>query len=168
MSDVEYSIRPNKTQLKREMRALNDLGKELVGLPESSLQKFPLSTPVIDAIADARRFSKGALQRQLRRIASLLQQEDLDAINLELTRLKQPGRQQTAEFHELENWRDRLIAGDDALLTELIDRFTEIDRQYLRQLVRNAEQEKIKDKPPKSARTLFRYLAEIKTNQLSQ
>ena len=117
MSEEKYAIRPNKTQLKKEMRALNDLGKTLVSLPESSLKKMPLSASLIDALADGRRFTRGALQRQLRRIATLLQEENLEAIKLELTRLKQPSRQQTAELHQLENWRDRLIAGDDNLLT---------------------------------------------------
>ena len=102
MSEKEYAIRPNKTQLKKEMRALNDLGKELIKLPESSLKNISLSDSILQAIADGRRFSRGALQRQLRRIATLLQNEDVAAINLELTRLKQPSRQQTAEFHQLE------------------------------------------------------------------
>ncbi|MCL4132277.1 UNVERIFIED_CONTAM: hypothetical protein GTU68_055136 [Idotea baltica] len=117
---------------------------------------------MLHAIADGRRFSRGALQRQLRRIANLLQHEDLDAINLELTRQKQPSKQQTAEFHQLEQWRDRLIDGDERLLTDLISQFDMIDRQYIRQLVRNAARERKLTKPPKSARSLFQYLSKIK------
>ncbi|NNC99845.1 MAG: DUF615 domain-containing protein, partial [Gammaproteobacteria bacterium] len=113
-----------------------------------------------------KRFSRGALQRQLRRIASLMQHEDVAAIQLELNRQKQPSKQQTAEFHKLEQWRDRLIDGDDRLLTELIDQFETIDRQLIRQLVRNARLEQERNKPPKSARGLFKYLSEI--NKASQ
>ena len=162
MSDSEYAIRPNKTQLKREIKVLNDLGKELIALPPSSLKKVPLSDHMREAIEDGRRFSRGALQRQLRRIASLMQEEDVEAIKLELMRQKQPSKQQTAEFHQLEQWRDRLIDGDDSLLADLIDQFPSIDRQHIRQLVRNAAMEKKKEKPPKSARALFRYLSELK------
>jgi len=80
---------------------------------------------------------------------------------MEITRQKQPSKQQTAELHQLEQWRDRLIDGDEKLLTELIDQFPVIDRQQIRQLVRNAGTEQKRNKPPKSARLLFKYLSEI-------
>jgi ribosome-associated protein len=162
MTEKEYAIRPNKTQIKKEIRVLNDLGKELIAMPDSALKKIPISDDMRKAIADGKRFSRGALQRQLRRIASLLTHEDIEAIELELQRQKQPSKQQTAEFHQLEQWRDRLIDGDEKLLTELIYQFENIDRQRIRQLVRNATQEKAKSKPPKSARALFKYLTELK------
>jgi len=71
--DHEYAIRPNKTQIKREIKVLNNLGKQLVGLPANQLASIELSDEMRAAINDAKRFSKGALQRQLRRIASLMQ-----------------------------------------------------------------------------------------------
>ena len=113
MSDSEYAVRPNKTQLKREIKILNDLGKELIALPEGALKKVPLSDQMREAIKDGKRFTRGALQRQLRRIVSLMQHEDVVAIQQELARQKQPSKQQTAEFHQLEQWRDRLIDGDE-------------------------------------------------------
>ena len=163
MSESDYAIRPNKTQIKREIRVLSDLAKELIDLSDAALKKVPLSDDMRVAIADAKRFTRGAYQRQLRRIVKLMDHEDLDAIKLEITRQKQPSKQQTAEFHQLEQWRDRLINGDEKLLTELIDQFPVIDRQHIRQLVRNAGKEAKLNKPPKSARLLFKYLFEIKT-----
>jgi ribosome-associated protein len=168
MSDPEYAIRPNKTQLKREIRVLNDLGKELIKLPDSAFKKIPMSEVMREAIIEARRLSKGALQRQLRRIASLMQREDSEAIQLEINRQKQPSRQQTAELHQLEQWRDRLLEGDEKLLTSLIDQFPTIDRQRIRQLVRNAQFERQRNKPPKSARGLFKYLSELKKQTPTQ
>jgi len=162
MSEKEYAIRPNKTELKREIKVLNLLGKELIEMPASALKKVPLTENMRQAVRDGQRFQRGAYQRQLRRIASLMAHEDVDAIQAEIARQKQPSKQQTAEFHQLEQWRDRLISGDDKLLTELIDQFPVIDRQHIRQLVRNAVQEQARDKPPKSARLLFKYLSEIK------
>lgn len=141
---------------------LNELGKELLTLSDGQLKKIPLSNTMREALADARRFSRGALQRQLRRIASLMQAEDVDAIQQELARQKQPDKQQTAELHQLEQWRDRLVGGDERLLTELIEQFPNIDRQRIRQLARNAQLEIKRSKPPKSSRALFRYLAELK------
>lgn len=166
MSDTEYAVRPNKTQLKREIRALNELGQELLKITPAQLKKVPLSESMSEAIAEAKRLSKGALQRQLRRIASLMQNEDVEAIRQELERQKQPSKQQTAELHMLEQWRDQLIEGNDKLLTELIDRFEQIDIQYVRQLVRNAQQERKRNKPPKSSRLLFQLLSAELKNEL--
>jgi len=167
MNEKDYAIRPNKSQIKREIKVLNQLGKELIALDEGSLKKIPLSDTMHRAISDGQRFSRGALQRQLRRIASLMQDEDVDAIKFELARLKQPNKKQIAEMHQLEQWRDRLISGDDKLLTDLITQYPVIERQHIRQLVRNAKQEKLKNKPPKSYRLLFKYLSEIK-NQTNE
>lgn len=161
-SEPDYVIRPNKTQIKREIKVLNQLGKELVAMPDSALKKVPLTDNMRLAIRDAQRFSRGALQRQLRRIVKLMEFEDVDAVNMEMARQKQPSKQQTAELHQLEQWRDRLIGGDEKLLTDLIDQFPVIDRQHIRQLVRNAAQEQKKNKPLKSSRLLFKYLSEIK------
>lgn len=165
MSESEYAIRPNKTQLKKEIRALNELGQELTKLPPSSLDKIPLSTIMRDAINDAKRFQRGALQRQLRRVANLMQNEDIEAIRIELLRLKQPSKEQTAELHQLENWRDKLVQGDHDLLTELVDLFPGFDVQHVRQLVRNAQGEFKKQAPPKSSRLLFKYLKQIRSEQ---
>jgi len=161
MSESEYADRPNKTQIKREIKVFNDLGKQLIALPEGNLKKMPLSDAMREAIKDGKRFTKGALQRQLRRIASLMQHENVEAIDLELKKLLQPTKQQTAQFHQLEQWRDRLIDGDEPLLTKLIERFNNIDRQHIRQLVRNAQRERKQQKSPKSARLLFKYLSEL-------
>lgn len=167
MTEKEYAIRPNKTQLKKEIKVLNLLGQELLKLPSSALKKVPLSQVMRDAVAEGKRLSKGALQRQLRRIATLMQSEDVDAIRLELDRQKQPSKQQTAELHELERWREQLISGDERLLTELIDMFANIDRQRIRQLARNAQLESKRNKPPKSSRLLFQYLSEMKRDAAS-
>ena len=117
----EYAERPNKSQIKREIRELHNLGKQLIQLSDNQLKKMPLSQQMRGIIADAKRFTKGALQRQMRRMASLMKEEDVEAIQTELTRLQQSSKQQVAAFHQVEEWRDQLIEGDDALLTELIN-----------------------------------------------
>jgi ribosome-associated protein len=154
----------SKTQIKREVLELKDLGKQLVELPEKMLQKVPLSESMLDAVLEARRLSRGALQRQLRYIAGLVPNEDVDAIRKTLEELRQPHHQQVREFKQLENWRDRLLAGDEELLNELALRFPHADRQHIRQLIRNATREREQNKAPKSARALFQYLSELNTN----
>lgn len=151
----------SKTQIKREVLELKDLGKQLVELPEKTLQKLPLSESFLDAVLQARRFSRGALQRQLRYIAGLVPNEDVDAIRKALDELRQPHYRQVREFQQLEQWRDRLLTGDETLLNELAQRFPQAERQHIRQLVRNASREREQNKPPRSARALFQYLSEL-------
>jgi ribosome-associated protein len=151
----------SKTQIKREVLELKDLGKQLSELPEKALRQLPLSESFLDAVLDARRFSRGALQRQLRYIAGLVPKEDVDAIRRALDVLRQPHLRQVREFQRLEQWRDRLLADDETLLNELAQRFPHADRQHLRQLARNAQRERDQNKPPKSARLLFQYLSEL-------
>lgn len=154
----------SKTQIKREVLELKDLGKQLVELPEKALQKLPLSESFLEAILDAQRFSRGALQRQLRFIAGMVPHEDVDAIRKGIEELRQPHHRQVREFQQLEQWRDRLLAGDEDLLNELASRFPDADRQHIRQLVRNAAREREQNKPPKSARALFQYLSELNSS----
>lgn len=161
MHNHEDEEEKSKSQVKRELRELQDLGRQLVELSAKQLQKVPLSAPMHEAVLKAKTFSRSALQRQLKYIGGLMPQEDVDAIRRALDGLAQPHREQVRAFHETEQWRDKLIAGDDALLDELVNHHG-ADRQHLRQLVRNAQKEQAQNKPPRSARILFQYLTELR------
>ncbi len=156
-----YSVRPNKTALKREMKAFHNLGRELVELPANKYVNISLTERMLKAVTEAKRLKKSALQRQLRFISSIMSDEDVETIQTQLKQLAIPHQQETEAFHEVEQWRDRLIEGDNDLLNELVQQFTNVDRQHLRQLVRNAAKEAQQNKPPKSSRLLFKYLMEI-------
>src|SRR5688572_11015376 len=88
----------SKTQVKREVLELKDLGKQLVELPEKELRKLPLPESLLEAVLEAKGFSRGALQRQLRFIAGLVPEEDADAIRQALEELRQPHHQQVRQF----------------------------------------------------------------------
>ncbi|MCF6191398.1 MAG: DUF615 domain-containing protein [Cocleimonas sp.] len=154
-----YSIRPNKTELKREMKELHDLGRALVELAPSRFDDVTLSTRMYDAVFMAKKLKKAALQRQLRFISGIMVEEDVETIQLQLRKIAMPHQQETEAFHELEEWRDKLIAGDNDLMNELVTTLN-ADRQHLRQLVRNASKEAEQNKSPKSSRILFKYLKE--------
>ena len=155
----------SKSQIKREIHLLHDLGKQLVALPQSQLRTLELTEPLQTAIMDARRFKRGALKRQLQYIAGLMREVDAAAVQLALDGFHRPQQQELEAFHEVEAWRDALLAGDDLLLDELVGRFQHADRQHLRQLVRNANREQKLNKPPKSARTLFRELSALRSEK---
>lgn len=161
MYDTEENQKKSKSQIKRELLALQDAGRELVDLPIKALDQIPLSDPLRDAVLQAKTLKKTALKRQLKHIGGLMRHEDVEAIRKAMAVQRLPHEKEVKEFHEVESWRDALLAGDNTLVDKLGKRFSNIDHQYLRQLVRNARKEQGLNKSPKSARALFRYLKQL-------
>ena len=161
MTEEKEEILISKSQVKREMQALRDLGRKLVDLPLVSLNKFDISESLYDSIILAHGLKREALRRELQHIGKLLREEDDVAIQQLLTQISQPQRDEIKAFHEIEQWRDKLLDGDDDVINQAVSRFEDADRQHLRQLVRNARREREQEKPPKSARLLFQYLKDL-------
>ena len=165
MTDSEREERKSRSQIKREYGELKDLGKQLVGLSRGQLQVIPLSQGAREAVLAAKRMTRGALQRQLRHLSSLMAEEDVASIRDALSGALQPHAEKVAALHEAECWRDELLSGDEKLLARFVEQHPTCDRQHLGQLVRNAKKERDLDKPPKSARQLFRYLNSLRSER---
>lgn len=162
---MEFESERSKSQIKRELHALQDLGRDLVALPDKSLARLPLSESLGAAIREARPMARGARQRQLRYIGGLIAHEDVDAIRQALDEVLRPGREAVEQFHEVEKWRDELIEGGEEAINELLVHRPDADRQHLRRLVRNVQKERRENKPPKAARLLFKYLRDFATHE---
>lgn len=149
--------RDSKSKRKRDMIALQKMGEQLVNLPAAQLDKIPLDPVLADAIADARNInSREGKRRQLQYIGRLMRNADLEPIQSALDKLALKSGQSKAKLHQTERWRDQLIAEDDSALQAFLDQYPDVDRQKLRQLVRNAK------KALRGADTeLFRYLRQI-------
>jgi ribosome-associated protein len=157
--DDEEMILISKSQLKRESHAMSDLGRTLVELPQHKLNKIPLEEDLKEAITLARRIKeRGGHKRQLQYIGKLLRIADAEPILAALHKLEIEHAQENARLHRLEQWRDRLLKEGDSALGELLAQQPDADRQQLRQLLRSAQKEREQNKPPKSARELFKFL----------
>ena len=107
----------SKSQVKRELHALVDLGERLTTLKPDLLNKLPLTDALRRALADApKHVAHIARKRHLQFIGKLMRDQDTDAILQLLDQLDASTRQYNERFHNLERWRDRLISGDDAVL----------------------------------------------------
>jgi ribosome-associated protein len=160
----EYLVeRPNKSQLKRDMQELQELGVELVKLPAAKLAELDLPEKLMDSIELARRItSHGAQKRQRQYIAGLLSKlDDVAPIRAYLEQLSGADKVSKARFQENERWRARLISEGDTALAEFLERHPEADRQHLRRLARDAAAEAANGRPPRHARELFRYLQSL-------
>ncbi|MGB5707226.1 MAG: ribosome biogenesis factor YjgA [Arenicellales bacterium] len=161
---MDHQEPKSKSAIKREFKSLQEFVRTLVEIPDSQLKKLPLSNFITDEIVRARSMSKGALKRQIGYISKNMADEATDEARELLAALKQPQAKANAHFHQLEKWRDQLIGGDDAIVDTLVSQY-QADRQKLRQLVRNSEQEAERQLAPRAARQLFQYLRKITSDQ---
>lgn len=161
--EVEYyAIRPNKTQIKKDMAVLFALSEEMSELPAGQLKTLELPEIINKAVVEVSGMPhKGARKRLLKFIAGQLNKIDIEPILEKLSRIKNKSAHAVREHHIVERWRDRLIAEGNDALTELLDEQPHADRQLLRQLLRNAQKETEAGKPPKSSRLLYRQLKEL-------
>lgn len=136
-----YDGRPSKSQIKREMHALLDLGKELVELSPERLKQLPLSERLYEAIRLAQRTpSREGLRRQVHYVGKLMRDAPADEIRKQLDTWKHGSREQTQSMHRLESLRDKLLK-DDQALTSLLEKYPLADIQQLRTLIRAGRKE---------------------------
>ncbi|MEY2855405.1 MAG: hypothetical protein RL030_2537 [Pseudomonadota bacterium] len=80
---------PSKSARKREATWLQKFGERLVRMKPADLAALPLSEPLLDAIAEARRLTgHGALSRQHQYIGKLMRDIDIDELEAALARLE--------------------------------------------------------------------------------
>jgi len=133
--------RPSKSQVKREMLALTDLGKELIALSPERLRQLPLAERLYESIREAQRTtSREGLRRQTHYVGKLMRDAPADDIRRQLDIWRNGSREETAAMHRLEKLRERLI-DDDAALTELLNLYPGADVQHLRTIIREARKE---------------------------
>jgi ribosome-associated protein len=144
---MKWGQTTSKTDAKRESEELQQLGQQLLELRGDLFKPLPLPDKLADALADAKRITNfEGKRRQMQFIGKLMRQLDEDTLQavrhaLDLQRLGHS--YDTEQLHQAEQWRDRLIASDEAV-QEWIGQYPGTDTQQLRALVRQAR----KDAPP--------------------
>lgn len=151
----------SKSQLKREAGQLQALGERMVALKPEQLAQLDLPENLHDAVLEAHRIkSREASRRHRQYIGKLMRQVEIEPIEAQFDGWDRQHRAQTARLHQVENWRDRLLGDKDAV-SELMQAHPDADVQRLRTLIRNAHKEQAANKPPKSARELFKALRDL-------
>ena len=135
---------PSKTELKRESTELQALGEDLLTLRADLMARLDLSDKLVDALADARRITNfEGRRRQMQFIGKLMRKIEphtLDAIRAALEEQRMGSATETLALHQAEQWRDRLIAHEDAFGLWM-DEYPGTDTQQLRALVRQARKD---------------------------
>ena len=160
----EY-LAPSRSEQRRAALEVLDLGAQLVALSDAQLAKLPIPESLLPHIRECKRITSHiAHKRQLQFLAKQMRREDdetLEAIRDALDEKGETARREVAAMHRVEAWREKLIDGGDAALAELLDEHPQADRQHLRQLVRNAIEERNRNKPPRAFRELYQELREV-------
>ena len=160
-NDADGYSGPSKSQLKREMTALQDLGAELVALSKERLAKIDMPERLRDALLDAQRFTKHeARRRQMQYIGRIMRDTDVAPPSAVMDEIKGNSEAATIRQHRLERLRTRLME-DETVFSEVASDYPAADIQHLRQLRRNALKEAQLGKPPRAYRELFRELREL-------
>jgi ribosome-associated protein len=153
--------RPSKSQLKREMHALQVLGVDLVELPKDALKRMPMPENLADAVREARRITDHEGKRRqvqyIGRVMRTLTEDEIAALRTALDTHRGVNKAETARLHWIEQTRERLIADDDAF-TAFLREHPGVDAQEGRTLIRNARKEAQQGKPPRYFRELFQWI----------
>ena len=152
------NIQPSKSQKKRDMDGLKELGDRLTELSPGHLAKVK-DDQVREAVEIAKKITKGnARKRQIQYIAKLLSRIDVDPIKNIIETLDASSAAYIQKFHQLESWREKLVNGDSETLSEVLDKSPNADRQRLRHLVRKARDERETGQQTNHFRRLFQFL----------
>ena len=150
-SDIDTSV--SKSERKRQMHALQDLGERLVALPEADLATIPINDERLrDAVQTARRITaRGGLKRSI----------DPAPIANGLAALEHRDTQSAAQLHRVERARDKLRDEGDRALGDILAIWPHAEISQLRQWIRQQPKEIAKGNERAHLRKLFRYLADL-------
>lgn len=133
----------SKTQIKRELKELQDLGEEMIEYPSQKIKKLNLPSEIIEAILSAKTLKKNeSWRRQVQYIGKLLREIGLEALKDMLeTKPEVVAQDQLFQFR-LNQTAEKLVAGEKAEMDQLIEKAPTLNIQQLRQLIRKTKKSK--------------------------
>lgn len=154
----EEELGPSKSQVKRDMLALQDLARDLATMTKTQRSKVTLDDELAAAIDVAVKIKdKGAaFIRQIQYTGKLLRSRDSQAIQREIDLMRNKHNEQNKLMVVIERERERLLTQDE-YLQKFIDKHPQVDIQQLRQLIRQAKKE-TGEQAGKATKALFQLL----------
>ncbi|PTT87194.1 DUF615 domain-containing protein, partial [Pelomonas sp. HMWF004] len=166
LEDDDGFDRPSKSQLKRDMTALQDLGEELMALPESRWEPLALPEILADALRHAKKITNfEGKRRQIQYVGKLMRKIDPEPVREAVAAFKLGHALDSLRLHQSERWRERLLAGDEAL-QEFLAAHEDVDIQQLRNLVRAARKDAASAPEQRSGRAFRELFQFIKASKV--
>jgi ribosome-associated protein len=155
---VQVAGRQSKTRRKEEMSALQALGEALLRVGPARRAELALPERLKEALDAAQRITqREARRRQLQFIGRLMREVDAAPIRARLALWADAPNAEKARLHALERWRERLLSETGALEALCAER-SGADRARLSELIESVRAERIRARPPRAYRELFRAL----------
>lgn len=137
---IDWSLEPpSKSQVKRDMTALQALGEDLTTLNKKQLEQLPLADNLRSAIDTYNRLPKsfGARRRQLQFIGKIMRSSNHEEIQTALDKMRTPDIAQVRRAQLIEQWGEKLLAGSDDEINAFVEKWPLAERQAMRQILRN-------------------------------
>lgn len=134
--------RPSKSALKRASHELQDLGEQLIAMPDSWLKDLDMPERLRDAL-DGYKTTRSfeGKRRQMQYIGKVLRLVEVEALREAVAAFQLGQAKDSLSLHEAERWRAELLADEKAALTRWVESFPDSDVQQLRTLIRNAKKD---------------------------
>ena len=156
--DFDYGDRPSKSQKKRDSTAAQDLGATVAELSRDKIESLGLPEKLQDALIETARITAHeGKRRHLQLIGKLMRGIDPAPIRAALEKFAGTSKQEIADMHLAERWRERLLKDADAFARFAND-YRDADLQQLRTMIRNAQKEQAQNKPPRDFRKIYQFV----------
>lgn len=157
----EEIIYVSKSELKRDAQEFHQLGSDIAKMGKKQRERLPLNDDLKAAMVVADKISNksDAYRRHLNYIAKTLRTvENIDEIKAIIDIMLNKNNQAEVMIKKIEQLRSDLIEQGDDLINQTIVEYPSLERQKMRQLVRNAAKEVKAEKPARGYKELFQYL----------
>jgi ribosome-associated protein len=152
----------SRAEAKREIAIYQELGMKLVVLSKTQIDKLELDEIIYDNVLKTKtiKINTEAYRRHLQYIGKLMRNVDVEALQLDIKNVLNQNSNESAKQNVAEKLKDQLMNEGDQAIQELIEKHPDLDRQKLRQLIRQSNKELTKkpDQASKSAAELVKYL----------
>lgn len=161
--DPEYF---SKTANKNEAQAIKKFGQELLALSAEKLKQLPIQEVTLKSLLDGQKITTNlAKKRHLMFIGKCLRIEDEALIRQSISddksgEFKKKAIAEESKIDPMDELVAALLANENVEMEILLEKYPNIERQTLRQLLRNRKNAKVANKKQQVVLKLKQYLAE--------
>lgn len=155
----------SKTQQKNESLAIKKFGLELIELSAQKLAKLPISDVTLKSLLDYQKMKTNlARKRHIMFIGKCLRNEDEQTIRdfidsgLAESLKEKDAKQSLSQTEPVDEIIEQLIEQGDSFIDKLISQNSNLQRQTLRQILRNIKNAKIAEKKQVAINKMKSYL----------
>ena len=158
-SEEEIKSNISKSQKKRDLIELRYIVEDLIHNTNRDFRSLG-----VEAISSAVLLARGppnttVMKRQIQYITKLIYKSEPEVLNRFMDLIDQQNVKK--KYQKILLWRRDLLNNDNETFSLIITDHPSIDRQHLRQLIRNASIEKKRGQNGSACKKLFRFLIEL-------